>query len=114
MAESTVDYLSQAQTKKLIEELKTAGVNFKEDFSAVKTGVLGGKTVVFSGELRGFSRSQAQELVRQRGGNPSSSISNNTDLLVAGDNPGSKYDKAQKLGVKIIDEKEFSGLLEAK
>jgi DNA ligase (NAD+) len=114
MAESIVDYFSQTQTKKLIEELKKSGVNFKEDLSAVKTGVLSGKTVVFTGELRGFSRFKAEELVRQRGGNPSSGVSNNTDLLVAGDNPGSKYDKAQKLGVKIIDEKEFSRLLEAK
>jgi DNA ligase (NAD+) len=114
IAESIVDYFSQSQTKKLIEELKKYGVNFKKEVSEVKPTLLTGKTVIFTGELQNFSRSEAERLVREYGGNPSSSVSMNTDLVVAGDNPGSKYDKANKLGIKIIDEKEFSRMLEGK
>jgi len=70
--------------------------------------------VVFTGELENFSRSKAGDLVRKAGGNPSSSVSKNTDFVVAGDNPGSKYEKAKKWGLRIIDEKEFSRMLEGK
>jgi DNA ligase (NAD+) len=83
----------------------------EEKITEAKRTLLTGKTIVFTGELKGFSRIRAEELVRQLGGNAASSVSNNTDLLVAGENPGSKYDKARKLGVKIIDEKEFSRLI---
>ena len=114
MAESIVDYFSQSQTRKLIEELKEAGVNLKEEVSEVKPTLFTGKTVVFTGELQNFSRSEAFKLVRKAGGNPSSSVSRNTDLVVVGENPGSKYDKAKKLGIKIIDEKGFSRILEGK
>jgi len=111
MAESIVDYFSQSQTRKLIEELKEAGVNLKEEVFEVKPTLFTGKKVVFTGELQNFSRSEAQKLVRKSGGNPSSSVSSNTDLVVAGENPGSKYDKAKKLKVKVINEEEFSRLI---
>jgi DNA ligase (NAD+) len=111
MAQSIVDYFSQSSTKKLIEELRKAGLNFKEETSEIKNTVLTGKTLVFTGELKNYTRSQAQELVRQAGGSPSSSISRNTDFVVAGENPGSKYEQAKKLGIKIIDEKKFSRLI---
>jgi DNA ligase (NAD+) len=67
--------------------------------------------VVFTGEFKDFSRKQAEDSVRRFGGNATSSVSKNTDLLVAGDNPGSKFDKAKKLGVKIIDESEFKEMI---
>ncbi len=111
MAESIVDYFSQGQTKKLIAELKQAGLNLKELVMVARATPLSGKTIVFTGELKEYSRSQAETLVRQRGGNLSSSVSKNTDFVVAGENPGSKYDKAKKLGIKIISEKEFSRLI---
>jgi DNA ligase (NAD+) len=111
LAKSIVDYFSLPQTKKLIEELRKAGVNFKEKIPEPKATKLSGKQIVFSGELKDFSRLQAEELVRQLGGNPGSSVSKNTDFVVAGENPGSKYDKARKLGIRIIDEAEFSRLL---
>jgi len=111
MAQSIADYFSQNQTRKLIQELRKSGLNLKEEVSELKPTPLTGKSVVFTGELRDYSRSQAKGLVRKYGGNPSSSVSKNTDFMVAGDNPGSKYDKARKLGVKIINEKEFSRLL---
>ena len=109
--ESILDYFSLPQTKKLIEELRKTGVNFKEAAREVKHTALAGKAIVFTGELKGYSRLQAEELVRSLGGNPSSSVSRATDFVVAGVNPGSKYDKARKLGVKIIDEKQLKEMI---
>ncbi|KKT62386.1 MAG: ligase protein [Candidatus Giovannonibacteria bacterium GW2011_GWC2_44_9] len=76
-----------------------------------KPGKLTGKTFVFTGEMETMSRDEAKVKVRDLGGDPSETVSKNTDYVVAGENPGSKYDKAKKLMVKIIDEKEFLKLL---
>ncbi|MDD4980388.1 MAG: NAD-dependent DNA ligase LigA [Candidatus Omnitrophica bacterium] len=111
LAGSIVDYFSQDDTRRLIDALKETGLNFKEENIQTKATVFTGKTVVFTGELKGYARSDAEDLVRRSGGIPNSSVSKNTDLVVAGENPGSKYDKAKKLGVKIIHEKEFGGML---
>ena len=69
------------------------------------------KMVVFTGELKDFSRSQAEDLVRRLGGNAASSVSKNTDFVVRGENPGSKYEKAVKLGINIIDEAKFKEMV---
>ncbi len=111
LAESIVDYFSQTQTKKLIQDLRNSGLNFKEAVTEVRRTPLTGKTIVFTGELKEYSRTRAEELARVAGGNPASSISKNTDFVVAGENPGSKYDKAKKIGVKIIDEIKFKEML---
>ena len=111
MAESIVDFFSQVQTRKLIEEFKKAGLSLKEDILKKRETALSGKTVVFTGELSQLSRREAEGIVRSLGGNASSSVSENTDFVVIGDNPGSKYDKAKKLGVKIINEKQFGEMI---
>ncbi len=111
VAKSIVDFFSQGQTRKVIEELKKADLNFKEIVSEVKSSALRGKTIVFTGELKDYSRMGAEELLRQYGGSPTSSVSEHTDFVVVGENPGSKYDKARKLGIKIISEKEFKEML---
>lgn len=111
MANSIVDYFSLSQSKKLIQELRKSQVNMCQEALKIKANKLTGKTVVFTGELNGFSRSEAEELVRLSGGKSSSSVSSKTDLLVAGVSAGAKFEKARKLGVKIIDEKEFSRLI---
>lgn len=111
VARSIVDYFAQSPTKKLIDELRKAGLNLKEADIETKKTKLTGKAVVFTGELKDYSRPLAEGLVRQAGGSASSSVSKNTDFLVAGVNPGSKYDKAKKLGVKIINEKELKEML---
>lgn len=72
-----------------------------------KAGALAGKTVVVTGTLATMSRDDAFAKIRAAGGSVSNSISAKTDYLVAGENAGSKLDKAQKLGVKVIDEAEF-------
>ena len=114
IAESIKDYFSLSQTRKLIERLRQYGLNFKEEISQAKATAFTGKTLVFTGEMEKYSRFEAEELMRRSGGNTSSGVSIATDFVVAGANPGSKFDKARKLGVKIIDETEFLKMLEEK
>ena len=108
MAGSIVDFFRQDSIRLLIHKLKQSGLNFKEELAPVKKTKFSDKQIVFTGELKNFSRSQAENAVRSGGGNPSSAVSSKTDFVVIGENPGSKYDKAKKLGVKIINEKDFS------
>ncbi|MDR3547759.1 MAG: NAD-dependent DNA ligase LigA [Candidatus Pacebacteria bacterium] len=97
------DKQNEALLKRLLKHLKVQKVA-----SAVTAGPLRGQTVVVTGTLESFSRDEAEEAVRKAGGDPVSSVSKKTSFVVAGENPGSsKYDKAQQLGVEIIDETEF-------
>ena len=73
-----------------------------------------GKTLVVTGTLPGFSRSEAEEAIRAAGGHAASSVSAKTDYLVAGDKAGSKLAKAESLGVAVLDEDGFRALLEGK
>jgi DNA ligase (NAD+) len=111
MANAIVNYFHLNQTQKLIQELKNAQVNMRQEVSRVQFSELTGKTVVFTGQLKEFSRSQAEALVRQFRGIPTSSVSSKTDFLVAGENSGSKFNKAKELGVKIIGEVEFMEMI---
>ena len=83
MAQSILDYFSLPQTKKLIASLRKSGVNFKDNTPATENSLLSGKTFVFTGELKGFSRSQAEEIVRSFGASASSSVNKNTNFLVS-------------------------------
>jgi DNA ligase (NAD+) len=100
----------------MIEKLKRAGVRMSQPAKAVLHGggPLEGKKIVFTGELSSMSRSQAQTLVKERGGVLVESVSVRTDLVVAGESPGSKVRKAHELGVKVIDENSFLQLLGGK
>jgi len=111
MAAAIVGFFGSPQAKQLIERLKEAGLNMSQP--AVKGGArpLAGKTFVFTGELRSLTRTGAQRLVQELGGNFSSSVSKETDFVVAGESPGSKYKRARKLNVKIINEAEFKRLI---
>lgn len=111
MAQSIVEFFQQDSARQVIAKLKKAGLNLAEISGAANKKDLLGKVFVFTGELAGFSRTEAERLVRQAGGTASSSVSKNTDFVVSGNNSGSKYDKAKKLGIRIIDEKEFKELL---
>jgi len=111
MAESIVNFFKQDSARQLMRRLKEAGLSLEEKVAAVKKSPLTGKTVVFTGEFKSFSRSQAEGLVREFGGNASSSVSRTTDFVVVGENPGSKYDKAKKLNIKVINEGQFKEML---
>ncbi len=106
LADSVVNYFRDERNLLLIEKLKKTGLNFA--LSREKgPRLLLGKTFVFTGELKSMARPDAQNLVTRLGGHATSSVSKKTSYVVAGENPGSKFDKAKKLGVKIISEKEF-------
>jgi len=112
VAESIENFFKQKENLKVIEKLKKAGVNTKRKKEEVALkGKLLGKTFVFTGELNSFTRDEAETLVRRLGGTPTSSVSKKTDYVVVGRDPGSKYDKAKKLGVKIINEEEFKKIV---
>ncbi|MCX5699316.1 MAG: NAD-dependent DNA ligase LigA [Candidatus Omnitrophica bacterium] len=111
MTSSIVDYFNLSRIKKLIQELKNSGLNLRQEAVKIKTNKLTGKTVVFTGQLVRFSRSKAEDLVRKSGGLATSSVSNKTDFLVAGESTGLKFTKAQELGVKIISEAEFREMI---
>ncbi len=105
MASSIVKFFSSGKVKKMLQELKSAGLGMTQKKKTSKKSKITGKTFVFTGELEGFTRDQAKAKVEEFGGEWSSSVSKNTDFVVVGLNPGSKFDKAKKIGVKIIDEK---------
>jgi len=111
MVSSVENFFKQDNTKKLIREIKEAGVNTKEETAKKVKTTLTDKTIVFTGELSSFTRGEAEQLVRRMGGMPLAGVSKKTDFVVIGENPGSKYEKAKELGVKIINEKEFSRLI---
>jgi len=113
IAESIAVFFRQAQTKTHIAKLRKAGVvPAPRARSAPAAGPFSGKTFVFTGELSGYAREQAEELVRGLGGRASSSVSKKTSYVVVGESPGSKHDKAQRLGVTILDEGAFRELIE--
>ena len=108
-AEAIVTFFTSDENAKLIERLKGIGVKTKE---IKKEGLLlQGKKFVFTGGLETLTRPQASDYVKQKGGIIVTSISKDIDYVVVGDKPGSKYDKAKKLGLTIIDEKEFKKLV---
>ncbi|MCM8792083.1 MAG: NAD-dependent DNA ligase LigA [Candidatus Omnitrophica bacterium] len=111
MAQSIVNFFKNRRVRELINKLKQAGLNMEEKVAGVKKSFFSGKKVVFTGELESFSRTEVERIVRQLGGNPASAVSKNTDLVVVGKNPGSKFEKAKKLGIKVIDEEEFREMI---
>ena len=109
VAKSVFDWFVAPANKELVLELVKAGI--KIETIKIKTTALTGKSVVVTGSLDSMSRDEAKEAVRQAGGDWVSSVSKNTDYLVVGDSPGSKAAKAEKLGVRTIDEGQFLKLL---
>ncbi|HEX9503922.1 MAG TPA: NAD-dependent DNA ligase LigA [Patescibacteria group bacterium] len=109
VARSVHGWFSKKANKDLVKNLIKVGIKIEN--VKIKATPLSGKSIVVTGTLETLSREEAKEVVRQAGGDWSGSISKNTDYVVVGDNPGSKADKAEKLGVKIINEKEFLKLV---
>jgi len=106
IAKDIYEFFRKPETIKMIEELRELGVepappvqNVSDEFK--------GKTFVLTGTLQNMTRDKASEIIKQMGGKTASSVSKNTSFVVAGENAGSKLDKAQKLGVIILSENEF-------
>jgi DNA ligase (NAD+) len=111
VAQSIHGWFHDARNRKLLERLEKAGVEVEAPIHNEKAGHLAGKTFVLTGSIESMSRDAAKEKIRALGGEASESVSKKTDYVVVGAEPGSKYEKAKKLGVKTIDEKEFLALL---
>jgi len=108
IAASVHEFLHSARGRQTVGELKEAGVRMTARRRAARRApTLAGKTVVVSGALEHFTRSEAENAVKQAGGRAASSVSKKTDFVVVGESPGAKADKARQLGVEIIDEAEF-------
>ncbi|MBQ8300815.1 MAG: NAD-dependent DNA ligase LigA, partial [Clostridia bacterium] len=110
MAESVVDYFNMPQTKELVDRLMAAGLNMKS-LKEVKDMRFAGKTFVLTGTLPTYSRKEAAEIIESFGGKTASSVSKKTDYVLAGEEAGSKLKKATDLGITIISEDDFNGMI---
>ena len=109
IAQSVFHWQGDSRNRKLLDRLRKAGINFTSELfqPAAKAGTLAGKSFVLTGTLPNLKREEAAAKIEAAGGRVSGSVSKKTDYVVAGEDAGSKLDKAQKLGVKIIDEAEL-------
>jgi len=112
MAESIHAQLADEQMRALIVDLRSLGLNFEQEGAPPGEGPLAGKTFVLTGTLPSLTRESATERIVAAGGRVTSSVSKKTDYLVAGDTPGSKLEKAQRLDVDVVDEPGLLGLLD--
>jgi len=112
MADSIRAQLDDEGMRSLIAELRAIGLRFHEDGPAPSQGPLAGKTLVLTGTLPELSREQATERILAAGGRVTTSASKKTDYVVAGDSPGSKLEKAERLGVAVLDEAGLLALLD--
>lgn len=110
MAESVVEFFSSDSTKELIKKLKEAGVNMKST-NVVEDTRFSGMTFVLTGTLPTLKRAEASKIIESFGGKTSSSVSKKTTYVLAGEEAGSKLDKANKLGVQVISEEEFKEMI---
>ena len=110
VARSIVEYFSESENKKMIKEFMNEGIEFKEDNSN-EDQPLSGKTFLITGTLKKHSRAEAQNRIKEYGGNITESVSKKVDYLIVGESPGSKADKAKKIGIKIINEEEFESMI---
>lgn len=112
MAQSVVSFFNEKHNKEMIAKLKQAGVNTESDTEIISTNEhIKGKKFVLTGTLPTMKRSEAKSLIMKYGGEVTTAVSKKTDYVVAGDEPGSKYDKAKKLGINILNEQELLELI---
>jgi len=111
IAESIIFFFKEKENFAIIERLRSADLNFGQEEEKMReekgVQILAGKQFVLTGTLKDFTRTQAKEIISELGGRVTGSVSKKTDYVVAGEDPGSKIQKAQKIGVPIINEEEF-------
>jgi len=115
IAESIILFFKEKESSAIIERVRSTGLNFGQEEEKIReekeVQMLAGKQFVLTGTLKDFTRTQAKEIISELGGRVTGSVSKKTDYVVAGEEPGSKYQKAQELGVSIISEEEFKKLI---
>ncbi|WP_439029427.1 NAD-dependent DNA ligase LigA [Gordonia terrae] len=112
LAQSIHDWFTVDWHRDIVEKWRAAGVSMEDERDESIPRTLEGKTIVVTGSLVDFSRDGAKEAILQRGGKASGSVSKKTDYVVVGESPGTKADKAEQLGVPVLDEDAFKKLLE--
>jgi DNA ligase (NAD+) len=111
IAESVIEWFTVDWHRAIVDKWEAAGVSMADERDASTPRTLEGLTIVVTGALFDFSRDSAKEAILSRGGKAAGSVSKKTDYVVVGDNAGSKADKAEQLGVPILDEDGFKQLL---
>lgn len=111
VARDIIDFFANGTYMRVVQELFDAGVTPQDDEGAVRGGKFEGKTFVLTGTLTQYTRKQAQEIIEGMGGKTSTSVSKKTDYVLAGEEAGSKLQKARALGVTVITEDEFKEML---
>jgi len=106
IAESVYAYFYDSGNRRMLEQMRMAGVR-PQTAQAKISASLAGQSIVVTGTLKHFTRQEIEETIKAHGGKSSSSVSKKTGFVVAGENAGSKLEKAQQLGVEVIDEEEF-------
>ncbi|MBP0133014.1 MAG: NAD-dependent DNA ligase LigA [Nitrosospira sp.] len=116
VAQSIINFFSEMHNREVIEKLRATGVHWQEGVSTKRTKTIEGrvidKTFVLTGALPSLSREEVKERIELAGGKVTGSVSKKTDYVIAGDDPGSKYDKAIELGITILDEAQLLQLLQ--
>jgi len=111
VAQSIVQFFQQEGNIRILDRLEEAGIRMREEKAYSSDLPLSGKTFVLTGTLQDMTRNDASDAIKKAGGKVSSSVSSNTDYVVVGESPGSKYDRAVKLGIAILNEQDFSRLI---
>jgi DNA ligase (NAD+) len=112
LADGVCETLAEQRNRELIEELRAAGLNLEQERAGDREDLpLQGKTLVLTGTLAGLTRDEATERIEELGGKVTGSVSRKTDYVVAGEDPGSKLERARELGRPVLDEAEFEKLL---
>jgi DNA ligase (NAD+) len=111
IAGSVAQFFASDEARTLIDKLRAAGLNLEGESVPDVPQVLAGLTIVVTGTLDGFSREEAEDAIRAAGGKPAGSVSRKTNYLVAGESAGSKLEKAESLGVPVLDAAGFRRLL---
>ncbi len=114
IAQSVVEFFNQDHNREIVAKLRNHGLNLVMEQKQQASQKLDGKTFVLTGSLPSLTRKEATQLIEKHGGKTTSSVSGNTDYLLAGDSPGSKYDKAQELDIPILDQNTFLDLIDEK
>jgi len=104
-------FVQNSQNRTAIQRLLDAGIAPEPEAAPAASGLFAGKTVVLTGTLSGYTRDQAKAEIERRGGRVAGTVSRKTDLVVVGEDAGTKMKKAQELGVRVVDEKGFTDLL---
>jgi len=111
IAESVVDFFSNQKNKTIVAHLAEKGLQFEQEEEELASNIFEGKKFVLTGSLPTYTRKEAADLIEKHGGKTASSVSGNTDFVLAGESAGSKLEKARDLEVKVLNEEEFKNLI---